>query len=330
MALPSVPPYQPLSGFPNNKLYQYEVYPVQLSCSFTVDSTAASGISNLKGSGFANIFMHSSSPGAGNYGATNPNPANGLALVQLQSAYNKFLGMFSALVAPVTGSNLTAVTSGSAYTITALGTATVAQWVAKGLPVGVTAAVGQTFLASATGTIGGSATVKIAGLSGVASLQVAGDPEGTLRNANVYQNGGGQLILQFLSETVAMGAYTPAGTNSAPTFTGSALASHNHDLKVIGGQAASTTNDIANYAGPILGKQEATDATYPGSAAATNGGVLGASAGTPAGSVSAPVFTGTLASLTGTISQALAAPANGTVVKLVLYLSNSAVSVNGQ
>lgn len=49
---------------------------------------------------------------------------------------------------------------------------------------------------------------------------------------------------------------------------------HAHDLLVKGGQAASTTNNVAHYATDILGKEAATDATIAGSASATKGGVL--------------------------------------------------------
>ncbi len=56
------------------------------------------------------------------------------------------------------------------------------------------------------------------------------------------------------------------------------VASHTHDLKVIGGQAGSTTNDIAHYATDILGKEAATDATIAGSTSATKGGVMAVTA----------------------------------------------------
>ncbi len=126
-----------------------------------------------------------------------------------------------------------------------------------------------------------------------------------------------------------MGAYTPAGTNSAPTFTGSALATHAHDLLIKGGQAGSTTNDIAHYPTDILGKEAATDATILGSASATKGGVLAVTAGTPAGTVSAPTFTGSAASLTGTVSYAVAAPATGSLVSVSLFLDGSSVTIDG-
>ncbi len=63
---------------------------------------------------------------------------------------------------------------------------------------------------------------------------------------------------------------SPAATVTAITAT----LDHSHDLLVKGGQAGSTTNDIAHYATDILGKEAVTDATILGSASATKGGVI--------------------------------------------------------
>jgi hypothetical protein len=49
---------------------------------------------------------------------------------------------------------------------------------------------------------------------------------------------------------------------------------HAHDLKIIGGQAATTTNEVGHYATDILGKEAATDATVAKADSATKGGVL--------------------------------------------------------
>lgn len=51
-------------------------------------------------------------------------------------------------------------------------------------------------------------------------------------------------------------------------------AAHVHDLKVIGGQAATTTNELGHYATDILGKEAASDATIAGADSATKGGVM--------------------------------------------------------
>jgi hypothetical protein len=52
------------------------------------------------------------------------------------------------------------------------------------------------------------------------------------------------------------------------------VAAHDHDLRIMGGQAAATTNVAAHYATDILGKEAATDAVIAGSAQATKGGVV--------------------------------------------------------
>lgn len=204
MALPSVLPFQPQFNYPNNKLYQMEAYPILLSCNFVVDSTNGNGlgIRSLKGAGIANVFMHTSaSPAAGNYGIVNPNPQSGMILVQFQNQFNRYLSGFSGLVSPLSGSSLTSVTAGNAYVIVSLGTATLAQWQAKGFPVGMTPALGAAFIASATGTIGGSAAVQAPSVSGIQSIEVVGDPNQTLQNSNLYQNGGAQMVLQCLGAT---------------------------------------------------------------------------------------------------------------------------------
>lgn len=84
---------------------------------------------------------------------------------------------------------------------------------------------------------------------------------------------------------------TPAGTVAAPAFTGSALGTHTHDIKIIGG--ISTIDEPVGVEGTdTLGKDAATDRTIAGSASATKGGVVAITAGTPAGTNSAPAFTG--------------------------------------
>lgn len=49
---------------------------------------------------------------------------------------------------------------------------------------------------------------------------------------------------------------------------------HAHDLKIIGGQAGTTDNEVGHYATDILGKEAATDATIAKADSATKGGVL--------------------------------------------------------
>lgn len=140
--------------------------------------------------------MHTTaSPAAGN-----PNPVAGVILVQLQDNYNRYYGGFSGWVSPV-GSTQTTITNHVAYVITSLGTATAAQWVAAGVPIGTTPAVGVAFIAIATGTIGGSATVapSAAAGAGIDHIEALGDANLTITSSSPVVQGvgsGAYLILQ--------------------------------------------------------------------------------------------------------------------------------------
>lgn len=187
-------------NFPNGgKLYSFDVKPVSVTCSFIVDSTNGNGfgIRSLKGSGVANVFMNTSATPAGG----NPNPAAGYIMVQLADNYNRSIIGAVSLVSPVSGTPLTATTSGNAYTITALGTATAAQWQAVGFPASMTPSIGASFIATASATIGGSAAVMAPSTSGITDLETVGDPNQTL--AALGTPGlGGMFILQCLKNAV--------------------------------------------------------------------------------------------------------------------------------
>ena len=172
------------------KIYAMEVKPVLVSCNFIVDSTNGNGlgIRSLKGPLVKSVYMHTSAtPAAGN-----PNPASGIILVQLQDNYNRYLGGFSGQVSPVSGTPLTATVNHTAYVIVSLGTATLAQWQAVGLPKGVKPAVGAAFIATASATIGGSAAVEATASAGSAvdHIEVLGDPNQTLALSQSAINGG--------------------------------------------------------------------------------------------------------------------------------------------
>ena len=131
---------------------------------------------------------------------SNPNPAPGTIQVQLQDNYSRYLGGFWGFVSPVSGTPLTSVAAHTAYTIVSLGTATLAQWQAVGLPVGITPAVGATFVATASQSIGGSAAVEVVKTtgSGIDTIEVMGDPNVTLSCARSPENGGGIFVLNCL------------------------------------------------------------------------------------------------------------------------------------
>lgn len=191
--------------------------PIKIDCNFVVDSSNGNGlgIRSLKSNGWIrNVFMHTSSTPGVNNGVTNPNPAAGFALIQFKQNFNIYLGGFSGFVSPVSGSALTSTTQHDAYIITSLGTATLAQWQAAGVPPGFTPAVGLGFIAAATGTIGGSATVEVPSVSGITSPEVVGDPNQSIANSNIASNGGAYVLVQFLAPT-SSSVTTPVATAPA-------------------------------------------------------------------------------------------------------------------
>ena len=108
----------------------------------------------------------------------------------------------------------------------------------------------------------------------------------TNRTIRMYQSAG------FTPAVSAITAGTPAGSVAAPTFTGSALAAHDHDIKVIGNAPGGIDEPLGVEGTDTLAKDAATDRTIVGANSATKGGVVGITAGTPAGTCSAPAFTG--------------------------------------
>lgn len=163
--------------------YSLEEYPVLISCNFIVDSTNGNGlgIRSLKGPGVKAVYMNTSAtPATGN-----PNPLAGTILIQLQDNYNRSLSGFDAKVSPVSGTPIVVTAAGAhlvpgtAYIIVTLGTTTTAQWHSLGVPVGVTPAVGVSFISGSLTGIGtgtGAVEVTAATGTGIASIETVGDP----------------------------------------------------------------------------------------------------------------------------------------------------------
>lgn len=328
-------------GINGKSFYSNICKPTEVNLQFTVTPTNGLGITSLKSNGYVrNAFMHTSTTPAANDGYTNPNPANGYLFLQLKNNFNAFIGSRYAIVPPNSGSDVkidnSAMTAGLVYVITTLGNATLAKWQAIGVPPGVTPAVGVSFVALTNGGAGNTLTsrVQVPLVSGVAGLEPIGLPD-TMDSYPLAQYAGQWLTMQFLGVSGSSAAATFTGSalgTHTHVFTGDALAAHNHNLIVKGGQAPSTTNNLANYAGPLLGKEEATDATYIGANSATSGGVVSGSAGTPAGTnaaTSAGTPAGTISAAAFTGAMALVAPATGSIVSLKLYFDGSSVTVDG-
>lgn len=182
--------------------YTLHQKPVLLDCNFVVDSTNGNGlgIRNLKGPGIGAVYMHTSASVA----AGSPNPAAGVALIYLQDNYNRYFGGTFGFSSPLTGSALTSVTQHTSYVITSLGSTTAAQWATAGVPVGTVPALGVGFVATATGSIGGTGTVQAVGVSGISSIEVMGDPNTTIKSTAAQILGstsGSYLMIQFLAAT---------------------------------------------------------------------------------------------------------------------------------
>lgn len=113
-------------GNNGGRFYSSLVKPTIMDCQFTVDPTNGLGITGLKGSAVRNVFMHTSTTPTTNQGYLNPNPANGMIIVQFKNNFPKVIGALATVSPPLTGSNLainsTALTIGQPYTITAVGT----------------------------------------------------------------------------------------------------------------------------------------------------------------------------------------------------------------
>lgn len=178
--------------------------PVLLDCQFTVAAADAGGlgITGLKGPGVQAVYMHTSqTPATGN-----PNPANGICLVQLQdNYYYDYLG-FMGQVTALSGSSILVASAGVAinttYVITILGTTTTAGWQSLGLPVGITPAVGVAFVATATATATGTGAVQVphANGTGIQSIEQVGAP-GLTVNPSGLNRGYPYLIFRFMGPT---------------------------------------------------------------------------------------------------------------------------------
>lgn len=287
-----------------NRIFSQHVFPVLLDARASIGSTGAVTLitsSTIQGSSPAATQQQSmgikslTRLGTGTY------------RIQLDDNFTSLYDFRAFFTGAVTGSDIAVdattagLTIGTAYQITAVGTATTAaNYVTLGVPVGITPAIGVVFtaLTTGTGTQSGAGTVKALTSAGVSGIQVLGIPDLMLNNQPFVQgSGGGFITFQTLGSTAA--------------FTGSALATHTHSFLVKGGQAAAGTDEISikGTTPVVIGKEAATDNTALGGA---NGGVQSTSAGTPAGTVA--------------LTTAATDPASGTTMYLKMLLGNSSLS----
>lgn len=199
------------------RIWMMETAPVQVSCNFIVDSANGNGlgIRSLKGPTVGNVYMKTSATKAkGSPGGTT-GPATGTIVVQLQGNYNKLLGGSYSLVSPLGTPVLidasdAHLTAGVAYTITTVGDATLANWQTLGVPIGLTPAVGLSFIASVTGA-GTSATSAVAPTAAAGTnlfqIETVGDTNQAIApNPRANQGFGSQIILQCRNGTTSTAA----------------------------------------------------------------------------------------------------------------------------
>ncbi len=196
-------------GLNGKSLYTNVAKPMEVNLQFTVTPTNGLGVTSVKSNGYVNnVFMHTSTTATAHNGFTNPNPLAGYAWVQLKNNFNQFLSALEGTVSPNSGSDVkvdnSAMTVGQVYVITTLGDLTTAQWVTLGVPVGVTPAVGVSFVALLVGVAGEANTstskVQVPSNSGISHIEVVGTTN-TMVNSSVNSNAGQWVMVQFLAAT---------------------------------------------------------------------------------------------------------------------------------
>lgn len=193
-------------------MYTMHAMPVLIDCNFEVQDADGDGQTDLKGPLVSDVFMHVQASPSDN----NPNPAAGTIVVQLQDNFSRVFSVRASIQSPSSGSDVkidnSAMTAGVAYTITTLGNATAAKWLAIGVPAGVTPAVGVSFIAASNGGAGNTLTSRVqasaAAGSAIASVEMMPSVQADLAPNRLSQpDSGAQIILQ---------CYDYAGAKAAP------------------------------------------------------------------------------------------------------------------
>ena len=160
--------------------------------------------------------------------AGNPNPEAGIIVLQLADHYTRYFSGFTGYVGPLSGTPVTTTVATAPNVIVSLGTATLAQWQAVGLPIGITPAIGVSFIATSSAVIGGSAAIEIplASGAGIDHIEVVGDPNTTIHTEG-YVNGkrakgyvtlacykNGVLTAPASGTTISLATYLSNSSNS--------------------------------------------------------------------------------------------------------------------
>lgn len=187
--------------------YSNVVTPQEIQIQWVVNAADSGGlgITGLQSNGWVRyVFMHTSATAGVVDGVTNPNPATGRGFLQLKQNFQNFLGSSYSLTSPGTaGSTITTTVQHTTYQINALGTTTLAQWQAVGLPTGIVPAVGVVFVATVAQAIGGSGTVKTPTESATLTMETMGNTD-LNQPSSIAAYGGQYFHFQFLSATTTI------------------------------------------------------------------------------------------------------------------------------
>jgi hypothetical protein len=240
-------------NFPNNKLYQTAIAPARLDVKITIGASGA--VSSSSGSFLKSVTKLST----------------GTYEIRFQDIYNRLIGMQSAIASPIPGSAVSAgsLITGTSYRISTVGTS---DWSAVGLPSGLTAAVGMSFVA--TGTTTGTGFAKAVTDSGIAKIELL-DAGAEMSPANSSSAQMGAIInIQTMGPSFAAGAYTPAGTISQGV------------VAVAAGTAGDAVTNNAGVLNSVGGQDLSVNAqTFTGAAASLTGTVSYVAANAASGSV---------------------------------------------
>lgn len=182
-------------GLNGKSLYTNVAKPQYIHLTFTVDSTVGSGVRSVKSNGYVDsVYMHTSTtPTEGS-----PNPATGYAVIRFTNNFNYYLNTLASEVKPTTSNTTTHVLPHNTYVITAVGDTDEADtWTELGLPAGFTPAVGASFIGLTDGYTPTDGYVGLPAAQNIDAVSVVGQPQATISNSAVGENGGASIVLQF-------------------------------------------------------------------------------------------------------------------------------------
>lgn len=188
-------------NFPSQRQFSFHLLPVKLDFSMSVTgSSGALGATANPGLGITSITRLSA----------------GIYQLQLQDNYAGFLdASFDVKANYGATAAASAAAAGTVYRITSVGTTPQAQWVAAGLPSGLTAATGQVFLAAAAASAAtGTGNIAAVSASNIIGVSIIGAVTPMLSNQPFNAGSGGYVTFGCVAPTAASAA-TPVFTDPA-------------------------------------------------------------------------------------------------------------------